>query len=516
MQGWNIDYENMELEEVLDTCPELYKQRALAAIREERYCDAIDEAKIALKYSDGEIKYHFIIIKALFNLCKYEKCFDYIHSSDILDYVYEKLNFDINRNDLMEMYMRCWRECGYELKKAKVIVVYTNNQSMVDNLQEAINVCSPNQYIYILEDTQKSEGINKELDCEGCVIDKGNIFITGDIVRTKLIINGGRVEIKNMQFLSKKKTFVIKASGGKIHLDDVKIRGCSNFGAGKARDGYDIGVYVCNGADINVDNCEFSSLHTGIYADKGKVCVKESSFGWYASWGYNGIVAAGEIGRINVRVEDTKFQCYNCAISAGYNLDLNIIRSKIELDGELSIDGSKNDYDDKSNICVQDCEINTVVVYSGGELKLTNTKLGEIVMKDAKIWCENCESIGNKVLIRKVQDGNVIKMDKLNFTESSTTYMPPYRGLPIYEDVLEHRWILEWGEFPLAEDVKYVVETYDKYRYELKGEMDCQVKTLMKNLRKVVAENDVEKTRKISYELTHIFHLLKNGVKQNQ
>ena len=48
--------------------PDLYKQRAIVAINECRYKDALKEAQLALKYGKQELQYHVLIVRTLLEM----------------------------------------------------------------------------------------------------------------------------------------------------------------------------------------------------------------------------------------------------------------------------------------------------------------------------------------------------------------------------------------------------------------------------------------------------------------
>ena len=85
MAGWESsdDIQIESVEEIIDTNPDLYKQRAIVAINECRYKDALKEAQLALKYGKQELQYHVLIVRTLLEMGQYEVCYKYLIKSEL-------------------------------------------------------------------------------------------------------------------------------------------------------------------------------------------------------------------------------------------------------------------------------------------------------------------------------------------------------------------------------------------------------------------------------------------------
>lgn len=71
------------VEEILDTNPDLYKQRTIAALNERKYNDAVKEAETAVKYGNNVLEYHVLLARSLFEQGTYRECMKYIKDSGL-------------------------------------------------------------------------------------------------------------------------------------------------------------------------------------------------------------------------------------------------------------------------------------------------------------------------------------------------------------------------------------------------------------------------------------------------
>lgn len=79
--AWNI--ENIQVDENLDTNPELYKKRADAASDKGLYDEAIKEIDKALEYSNAALEYQYFRANILYKAERFEECRQYIMQSDL-------------------------------------------------------------------------------------------------------------------------------------------------------------------------------------------------------------------------------------------------------------------------------------------------------------------------------------------------------------------------------------------------------------------------------------------------
>ena len=79
----NEEVVSVEYEEYVDTNPDLYKQRTIAALNEHRYKDALKEAQLALNYGKQELQYHVLILRVLLEMEQYSVCYKYLLGSGL-------------------------------------------------------------------------------------------------------------------------------------------------------------------------------------------------------------------------------------------------------------------------------------------------------------------------------------------------------------------------------------------------------------------------------------------------
>lgn len=92
MRGWKIG--NIKVEEKVDVDPEVYRDRAKEALYDDRYRDAIQEVKMALKYGNNDIRDHMQMTRILCKLQEYRQCLEYIRQNKMVDYFFtEKYEF---------------------------------------------------------------------------------------------------------------------------------------------------------------------------------------------------------------------------------------------------------------------------------------------------------------------------------------------------------------------------------------------------------------------------------------
>lgn len=119
MAGWETNSENIyveKIEELVDTNPDLYKQRTIAALNECRYRDALNEAQMALKYGNQELQYHLLVARVLFEMKNYQLCMEKLISSGLWHQVTEEAdNADLLMDEvdfIFYTYAICYKKLG--------------------------------------------------------------------------------------------------------------------------------------------------------------------------------------------------------------------------------------------------------------------------------------------------------------------------------------------------------------------------------------------------------------------
>lgn len=103
--AWNI--ENIQVDENLDTNPELYKKRADAASDKGLYDEAIKEIDKALEYSNAALEYQYFRANILYKAERFEECRQYIMKSDLWQCENRMELSNMKWNSLFTMYWLC-------------------------------------------------------------------------------------------------------------------------------------------------------------------------------------------------------------------------------------------------------------------------------------------------------------------------------------------------------------------------------------------------------------------------
>lgn len=135
MPGWNGDDSSIQVdmvEEIVDTNPDLYKQRTIVALNEKRYSDAINEAQTAIKYGNKVLEYQVLLSRTLFEKGEYQECFQYIKSSGLWDYRED----DALLYDEQDYIISCYYACCLVLADTKMLAgltweVYHENKKLI-------------------------------------------------------------------------------------------------------------------------------------------------------------------------------------------------------------------------------------------------------------------------------------------------------------------------------------------------------------------------------------------------
>lgn len=81
MTEWGT--ENIKVETVLDTSPNTYMQRTIDALNKGSYEDALENAKMAVRYGKGELVYYVLLVRVLFKMERYAVCLKFLIKSGL-------------------------------------------------------------------------------------------------------------------------------------------------------------------------------------------------------------------------------------------------------------------------------------------------------------------------------------------------------------------------------------------------------------------------------------------------
>lgn len=252
-----VDGEEIEivLEEEVDTNPDLYKQRTIQALNEQRYYDALYEAETALQYGRNELQYRVLKARVLFEMGDYNSCFNYINESGLWQSKRdENLLYD-EQNFINYAYAVCFRECGLSIDDVETIIVTPDGKGMFKTVQEAIPYASGKTLFLTAGD------YNDKV----CILGKQNIKITCAINNTANFKNSVQIikstfEIHNLNLeFSTDIMMIINNSKGRLANLSFKNGG--------------IATYLQNCTEIMIYNCKYLNNDIGVI-----VCSKNISF----------------------------------------------------------------------------------------------------------------------------------------------------------------------------------------------------------------------------------------------
>ena len=265
MAGWESsdDIQIESVEEIIDTNPDLYKQRAIVAINECRYKDALKEAQLALKYGKQELQYHVLIVRTLLEMGQYEVCYNYLIGSKLWkNRKSEKLLPD-ERDYLYYTYARCFNECKFDVDKADFIVVTDDGKGMYSNIQTAIAYHGDSKKSIYLTKGRYNESI--------CVIGQ-NIKIECDNIERAVITNPiqilkSNVKFENIEFYTESDMVMLSANDARCQLLNVIFRG-------KGKENKQTGIQLTSCKSINLKDTTFENLMIGVRAESKNVNIE--------------------------------------------------------------------------------------------------------------------------------------------------------------------------------------------------------------------------------------------------
>ncbi len=263
MAGWNTDNVNISVESVeefVDTNPDLYKQRTIAALNEKRYKDALEEANKALEYSNKELQYHLLVARVYFEAQIYESCYNKLISAGLLRYV----NEDYDKGELLmdEMdfvfysYAVCYKKLGKSNANVETIVVTPDGKGMCQTLQAAVNVAKSNQIIMMTCGTYTGDVkiSNKDVSIYGTPMGMRNRSIY-PVLTGKITIENSKAEIIALKFNGKDTSEqIIKIDDSNVYLNECVFSDKNNI----------TGIYVYKNSECEVEFCDFFGLDIGI------------------------------------------------------------------------------------------------------------------------------------------------------------------------------------------------------------------------------------------------------------
>lgn len=289
MAGWENsgDIYVESVEEILDTNPDLYKQRTIAALNEKRYNDALKEANLALQYGKEALQYRVLKARVLFEKQDYSGCMRYLKESQLWDRKEDNELLKEEKVFISYIYAVCYRECRYPMNKVDWILITSDGKGMYSTIQQAVSNCNKNQGILLLAGMYHQVGercefsFNKgEFSDTDVYIENKNLSIKsaeGVTINCRLIVKNSKVKIENSEFVVENLKFqneddaIIEVKSSELALDNVRV-------SAKYFNKEIMGLEIDNNSKLSVNHSAFWNLNIGVGIEKGQARIEDCKF----------------------------------------------------------------------------------------------------------------------------------------------------------------------------------------------------------------------------------------------
>lgn len=277
------------VEEILDTNPDLYKQRTIVALNEKRYKDALKEANLALQYGKEALQYRVLKARVLFEKQDYSGCMRYLKESQLWNKKEDNELLKEEKVFISYIYAVCYRECSYPMNKVDWILITPDGKGMYSTIQQAVSNCKKNQGILLLAGMYHQVGERCEFSSStgefsgtDVYIENKNLSIKsaeGVTINCRLIVKNSKVKIENSKFIvgnlkvQNQDIGIIEVKNSEIVLDNVQVS-AKYFESNKTILGLEIDDY----SNIFVNHSIFLNLGVGIGVEKGKARIDTCKF----------------------------------------------------------------------------------------------------------------------------------------------------------------------------------------------------------------------------------------------
>ena len=270
MSGWENN-NNEPIVESVETIhvtePSLYKQRAIQALNEHAYDNALKEAQMAINYGN-HLEYKVLYLRCLFEAGRYVECLRFLQSSNLWRYRDSQDLLPDERNYIYYVRGVSHRESHSSDHDVNAIIVTPDGKGMCRTVQEAIERYAPEKEIFLTSgEYYENIDIFKDAKIRSKDI-LGECAIYG-----KIYIYRGHVSISNIELVACKQsapsTALVSVTGGACNFQDVKL-----IGNGKdSMISMGIALSDCN-MKCTIEDAIILNFHTGLYADCDRVLVK--------------------------------------------------------------------------------------------------------------------------------------------------------------------------------------------------------------------------------------------------
>jgi len=435
MAGWENSNEEIyveSVEELVDTNPDLYKQRTIAALSERRYRDAMCEAEKALDYGNNKLEYQVLKARVYFESDRYSDCMQYTQAK-----LFDKLDsselLQEEKNYIFYIWAVCYRELGRPLSAIEEIIVTADGRGMYSSVQEAVNRCSGRQTIILLDGYYEEVNGVKKFCSGGIRYPDTEISIRSKNVKMNAI---GNVTLPTCMIISNSNASISGITFMDMHDDKytIFIGGSSNvtfnnIAMTSKHDKEAAGIKVTDNAQLSVQNCTFHKMDSGIDAFGGETVIENSKFHIIET---NGVSCTSET------TQQTKVRIYGCDFNIGLPKGAIIrtgkgtgvlvkrggyveihncsIREGLVGVGVEDFGSTGNDCSPKGECLIQNSKIHrnsgNIAIAQDGCIKVTSsvisgaTKLGLYAVGNPRVDLVDCQFINNMKLMHT--EGNAI------------------------------------------------------------------------------------------------------------
>lgn len=327
VRGDNVAFENAEVkildtEKVLDTDPELYKNRALDAIEKQYYLDAMAEAEKAIQYGNNWPRYQAVKARVLLATEKYDECITYLlKGSDLWKRKDDMLELSNEDKDFVRYaFSVCYRQLGYPPEKLPEIILTADGRGMCGSIQEAVDKYS-----------DKKITLTGGVYTESILATNKNITIIGSYYQ-KPIINGswkiinGSICMSNTILIDEENDRhpILEINGSGFELNDIIFKGNGKKTNENDEDQTGLLITKCKEGK-RIYGLIFENLDAGMTIKDTSISVSNCKF----SYSTVGLAVVSTKAIYTAKISNCNFEYNECGIISGYNGRVDVKSSKI-------------------------------------------------------------------------------------------------------------------------------------------------------------------------------------------
>ncbi len=351
----NAEVKILGTEKVLDTDPELYKNRALDALEKQYYLDAMAEAEKAIEYGRNERKYQIVKAKVLLARGEYNSFLVYILRETQL-WEYKDISVELSNEEkdfLLYGFSVSYGQLGYLPEKLPEIILTADGRGMCKSIQEAVDKYSDKKI------TLTGGRYNENVDIDGKTVRIIGSYYSKPKVNGRWKINNSICTIKNLLFRNQsfRAGVMLEIDNSKFNIEDLSFDSLIFPNSIK---GDLLGVHIENSsAEKAINRIKFDSLTAGIACADSYIYIEHSDFSNCRA----GILCHNKKSKHTVIISNCTFRenyigCFlmkNGEMTIKYsryeNNDCAVLLSRDGLDGEEYI----YDIEGKEKVLMESC-----------------------------------------------------------------------------------------------------------------------------------------------------------------